>query len=199
MTKAAKRSLFLSVAMLTVYAIAAIPAQAAVTPVNTRLSFTSTDTRLVASAGLGGETTTCPTAELTATTNSNGTALFGRITFSGNTSTRVTCEAVRARQSVQVSCPGVIGIDDSVTTSVARTSTSADLYIFGTPACTITNLATGVVTIVDAQVVRNCITIRENTTVAVSCTLTVTVPAFRVSGTALFTGTFTTATNISIS
>jgi hypothetical protein len=197
MGKATTRGLLLAVAMLTASAAAATPAHAAITPARTRISFTSTNTVFTFDPTFGLRIT-CPTAEFTATTDDAGTSMSGRLTFSGNTTSRVTCTDGGAT-SVSWSCPGLIGASDTTSTSVARTSTSGDLVLSGSPVCSLANFISGVTVNIDAQTVSSCVTIRENTTIDINCTLRVTTRAARRSGTAVFTGTFTTATNISIS
>ena len=201
MTKTTTRSLLLAVAMLTMFAVAATSAQAAITPARTRISFTSTNTSLTAEAGLGGEITTCPTAELTVTTDSNGASAVGRVTFSRGAA-GTTCRTTRSAESVTVSCPGFIALQDTLATSVRATNTSVDLVLLGNPVCVLTNVATGTITNVDPQTVTSCVTIRENTTVDVRCDLRITIVVGGrsvASGRGTFAGTFSTATNISIS
>src|ERR1044072_9795635 len=78
MTKATTRGLILTVAMLAVCVAAAIPAQAAITPARTRISFTSTNFVWTLDAPFSGGTR-CPTAELTVTTHDAGTSASGRV------------------------------------------------------------------------------------------------------------------------
>src|ERR1044072_5437678 len=199
MSKAMTCCLLLAVAVLTVCAAAAVPADEAITPARTRISFTSTDSVLTLDATFGSGRTRCPTAELTATTDDAGTSMSGRATFSGNTAARTTCTDVVSGNSVTVSCPGLIGVSDTVATSVRGTNTSGDLVLSGSPVCSVTNTVTRGTINVDPQTVRSCVTIRENTTLAVNCTIAVTSTGARRSGTATFVATYSTATNLSIS
>ena len=163
------------------------------------MSFTSTNSLLVLDATLGGGTVSCPTAELTVTTDDAGTAASGRVTFSGNAAARTTCTFVSTGDSIVRACPGIVGFSDTTVTSVRGTNTSADLVLLGSPVCSVTNLVTGVTINWDSQTASSCVTVRENTTIDVRCTIRITVRAARLSATATVSGTFTSASNFSIS
>ena len=154
-----------------------------------------------AEAALGGEITACPTVELTVTTDSNGAAAVGRMTFSrGGAGT--TCRTTRTAESVIWSCPGFVALQDTLATSVRATNTSIDLILLGNPIWVLTSVATETVVNIDPQTVASCVTIRENTTVDLRCDRKITViigGRSVASGRASFAGLFSTATNISIS
>ena len=120
MKRMSVRGLLLSVAMLSALAIAAAPANATITPVNANISGSSTNTQLLTSAGA----IRCPTAEVTGNVNAAGTAIVGRITFSGNAASRTTCTANGGITSASVSCPGdlTLSVDSSVAGSGASGS-----------------------------------------------------------------------------
>lgn len=195
MHKIAVRGLLLTVAMLTMLAVAANSAQATVTPVNARLSGTSpvNGTSLSLDPPLPAQTVRCPTAELTGRVNAAGTSITGgRLTFSGNAAARTTCQ-VNSGDSALVSCPGTFTLNSVA--SVRSTSASFDLVISRTgaetEACSVRNLVSGATVNVDFQTIRGCITYTQATGILNinRCTVVVTI-ARAISGTATFTGTY---------
>ena len=110
----------LLVGMLSVLAVAALPAHATFTPRNGVISATSTDTQLVNDAG---NILRCPTAEFTGVIDNTGTRISGRLTFSRNATTDCTANLGGGTiLPIVVSCPGRITITS--TSSVAGTSAS---------------------------------------------------------------------------
>src|ERR1044072_9309919 len=98
--------LLLVCATFALCAVAATPGHAAITPARTRISFTSSNVTFLFDASLGGSIMSCPTAELTVTTDDTGTSMLGRLTLAGNAVTR-TCTDSGFFGSGPWSCPGV--------------------------------------------------------------------------------------------
>ncbi len=179
----------LVVAALAVVAAAATPAQATLTPVNARVSATSSDTQLRADDG--SLTVTCPTSEVTATISADGRSFSGTVAFSRGKGRTCLSSGLFAASPVEAI---VCRITVRSVSSVAGTSASGDLVTETSgvaPApCSVDFPAVGITIHVDNQTVRNCITFNQATqSLAVNCRLTVTAPPLG-SRTATFTGNY---------
>ncbi len=176
-----------AVAALTMLAVAAVPASATITPVNARISASSTDTQLAADDG--SLTVRCPIADVTVTNSADGRTLSGNAIFTRNARTRATCEG---------SGPGIppgTSADDindcritlRSVSSLRNTNASFDLRIDG--GCTVRVPGIGVTITVDVQTVANCVTFSQATqSLTVRCPLRVRAGA--IARTATFSGSF---------
>jgi hypothetical protein len=126
MKRISKRSFWLTLAAVLAFSALAAPANAALTPVNTRVSATSSDSSFIAA----GHTVRCPTAEFTGRTSADGRSISGTIFFSINTVKRQTCTI--AGPVFNGSCTIVHAgntITITSTSSIARTSASGDVNL----------------------------------------------------------------------
>ena len=180
------RGLILTVAMLSVLAVAAAPAFATLTPAGGAVAATSTNSQLTE----GGISVRCPRSDLRGRIAANGLSATGTATFTGDG--RTTCVESFLGSSVTVTCTGTITITS--TSSVAGTSASGDLTLDSGYRCTIRSLA-GTRTIDGPQTIRGCVTFTQ-----ARQTLNVNCAGIRTStGTATFSGSYALSTRVTIS
>ena len=153
----------LAVTVLTVFAVAAAPAQATITPVNARISATSTDSQFdFQDRSITG--LRCPLVEFTGTINATGTAISGTLAFLPTTLVRCRGRVGASDQNID---PIICRITLRSVSSVASTNVSFDLAFDAATAgapCSITFPGAGPLTLnVDAQTIRNCITFNQPT------------------------------------
>jgi hypothetical protein len=118
--------LMLALALAVVVSALAAPANATFTPINTRVSATSSDFSWIAA----GHTITCPTVEFTGRTSLDGRAISGTVFFSANAVKRETCEIEGPffnSSCTFVHAGNVITI--ASVSSVSRTSASIDMNL----------------------------------------------------------------------
>lgn len=178
MKKSSLRSLLLTVAMLSAFAVAAVPAQAGLTPAGGRISGTSTDS--VLSARSLGVSTRCPTAEFTGRIAADRGSAEGRVTFSRNATTRVTCTD-QDGGSATVDARGTLRVVDTPTSSRNGVSTSGDLVLDANFLATVTT-PRGTITVRGPQTARSCVTFNQGTQILdVTCDLAATIFGFPVT------------------
>ncbi len=146
----AMRGLLLSIAALAVLAVAAVPAHATVTPVNSAVNSTSTNSNITDEGN--GIRTRCPLSTFAGRTSADGRALSGTLTFSS--SGGVTCTESIFGSSVRVACTGNVTLRS--TSSVARTSASGTATLDSGFSCTITPAIGSPRTIRGPQTPTNC-------------------------------------------
>jgi hypothetical protein len=182
------RGLLLSIAALAVLAVAAIPAHASVTPVNSAVNATSTNSVLTDEGT--GLRTRCPLSTFTGRTSADGRALSGSLTFTS--SGGVTCTENLFGSSVDVRCSGTVTLRS--TSSVAGSSASGNVTLDSGFRCDITSLA-GRRTITGPQTPSNCSwTFTPPSTLITNCNTIVTT-----SGEAGFAGTYRATQRFTIS
>jgi hypothetical protein len=176
MSKVSKRGILLAAAMLTAFAVAAVPAQATITPVNTAISASSTDSSFAITAGV---IIVCPTSTFTGTIAADGRSASGTLEFSANAGTRVTCTFTVLGSSSSATVVCSLRITLRSTASTAGVSATGDVVIDAANpanACSITFPAHGCSITVGAQ------TIRPVTISQAAQTLTITRGAIRATG-----------------
>ena len=154
MNNAPTRALLLTVAMLTMAAVAASPAHARITPVGVAESANSTDSSFAITAAI---VIRCPTSTFTGTIAADGLSSSGVLEFSPTTSPRVTCTStiLGSPSSVTVRCS--LRITLRSTSSTAGVSMIEDLLIDAANpanACSITLDAHGCSITVATQTIR---------------------------------------------
>ena len=125
------RGLVLTIAALSVLAVAAVPAHASVTPVNANISGVSTDSNLTDEGT--GLRTRCPRSDFVGRTSADGRRVSGTLTFSGDG--RTTCTENVFGSSVTVVCRGNVTLTSR--SSVAGVSASGDVSLDSDFECTI--------------------------------------------------------------
>ena len=163
------RGLLLAVAMLSVLAVAATPANALINPRGGAITASSTNSQLAQ----GGIIVRCPTSTATGRIDANGLGITIRVLFSDNSPVRprVTCTESALGSSVTVTTTGNVSIVS--TSSVAGVSASGDLVIPAGSSFVVRSLA-GTRTI-GAQTVRGCVTFGQaGQTLNVRCTVVAT-------------------------
>ncbi len=119
----ATRGVLLTAAILAVVALAAPPARASITPTNTSVAATSTNSVITEESN--GLRFRCPRVDFTGRTSADGRSISGTVAFAGDPATRVTCTDSLFGGSVAVTTSG--NITWRSTSSVAGTSASGTL------------------------------------------------------------------------
>ncbi len=166
------RGLLLTVAMLSVLAVAVAPAHATVTPVGSTVSANSRDSRFSGSFG----STTCPTSEFTGTVSGDGTFLSGRLAFSRDSRAGGTtrCSDSLGGTFDDPVCRGSVTLRS--TSSTRGTSLSGDVVLDRDFECSFRDPFLGDVTVRGPQTLRGCFTFNQGTQLlTVRCSLTATV------------------------
>jgi hypothetical protein len=152
MSKVSKRGILLAAAMLTAFAVAAVPAQATITPVNAAISANSTDSSFAVTPGV---VIACPTSTFTGLIAADGRSASGTLEFSSNARTPCTLTVLGSSSNVSVVCS--LRITLRSTASTAGTSATGDVVIDAANpanACSITLTAHGCTITVGAQTIR---------------------------------------------
>lgn len=165
------------------------PAQGTVTPINSRVSATSTNTAWVADDG--SASITCPTAALAMTVSGDGLSLSG--TFSYSRGRARTCTAATPLGIVSISDGTCVPVTLRSSTSTSGVNASFDLTVDVGSACRVTVPGLATLTL-DSQTAVRCVTFSQaSQSVSVDCSLRYT-STFGGPGVLTFTGTFSVLT-----
>ena len=139
MKRSTMRGLLLAVAMLTALAVAAAPAQATITPVNTTFSGTSSTTQLRDNQG---NTVACTTADGTGRSAADGRSISLSLTF-GKQGGRCTARTALGSGTAVVDCGrGLVTLRS--TSSVAGRNASGTITLDADFSCSVTATVFGI-------------------------------------------------------
>lgn len=167
MKPSAIHGLLLTTAVLTVFAVAAAPAQATITPAGEESSWKSKN----ASWTMGGASITCPTSEITEVIDATGSTLSSRTTFSRSLPPDPESTCLDSF-GMSVGDPGCTG---SVTrrsgSSVGGTSASGSIAFDSGYRCTFRHPLIGTITVSGPQTPGNCAwtLVQASQTISINC------------------------------
>jgi hypothetical protein len=135
MSKISVRGILLAAAMLTAFAVAAVPAQATITPAGAVISANSTDSSFTVTPGV---VIACPTSTFTGTIAADGRSASGTLEFSSRVGVTCTLTVLGSSSSATVVCS--LRTTLRSISSTAGTSATVDLVfdLQGTAACQMT-------------------------------------------------------------
>ena len=144
------RGLLMSIAALVVLAVAAVPAQATVTPVNSAATGTATDAGFTDESN--GLRVRCPRSTFTGRTSADGRSVSGTLDFVS--SGGVTCTESFFGSSVRVVCRGNVTFRS--TSSISGSTVAGTTALDAGFSCTITPIIGSARTIRGSQSPSNC-------------------------------------------